>query len=177
MNLNNVKTGYIILSSSTSPLGEAIQTFQKKQDKIYGIYNHAMIACWEYDGLYIYEAEKKGIRKIKFEDEYTKGRYKSILLLKPNLKIDAKKMQDILKIYNEKNTNYDFFHLLIAQPIKILFKKWIGEKKQNTKDFTCAEFCAYTYNKYFDFELFQNSTQIKPLDLALSSFFTHEILK
>lgn len=65
MNLNEIETGDILLSSSRSLIARMIQFFQKVKNKESGKFNHAMIAYRdENNNIFVIEAEKKEYNKL-----------------------------------------------------------------------------------------------------------------
>lgn len=179
MKIEDIKTGDLGVSSSTTLLGRSIQKFQKKQNKEYGKYNHGFVFWWYGKKLFVIEAMANGIILSDFEIFYlNNNKISDILVLKPKIYVDETKIGYLMLPFIG-HAKYDYKSLIFEQSIKMLTKKWTGEKTENTKDFTCAEFCAYIYNEYFKgFEtIFEKQTQVAPVDLCLNSFFTHEKIK
>jgi len=169
------KTGDIILTQGRSTLSKLIGIFQSKENKEYGKYSHSGLVWIAYGRVFIVEAQKEGIVITDYEEYYEKsGKFKKILLLKPDVKIDGSVFGEMMLPYIGR-VRYDFFNLLISQPIKILFDKWIGAKKQRTRRFICHEWTTFMYNKYFDCKLFENPLKANVVDIATNTFFTHYV--
>ena len=102
MNIEEIKTGDILLSSSKSILARAIQFFQG--NKKIAKYNHAMIAYRDDNNiLYVFEAEKKGIQQTKFINDYImKSKYTNIIGFRPKFIIDQERMVEFMKKYINK---------------------------------------------------------------------------
>ena len=176
IDLKDVKTGDIIMTSSNTKLSKAIQSFQKLENKHWGMWSHSGIIWLAYGRIMVIEAQKRGICITPIE-HYLKPEF-SLMILKPHLHIDGSEMAQQMLPYCG-NTDYDFFNLLFSQPIKILFKKWIGAKKQKARKFICHEWTAFSYNRYFEPRygiIFANELQVNAIDLCKSKFFDKFLL-
>jgi len=158
-----ISTGDVLLVSSSNWLGEKIQDFQKCK------WNHAGIFLIIENELYLCDAQKHGIRLIRFKEYKTSSR---LMILRPKRKVHRKKLVHFILPY-VGNTPYDFVSLVLYQPIRFLFGKWIGRKnKEANKRFTCSEWVAYIYK-----DVFPEWWKAAPVDLFNSEFFEKEILK
>jgi len=103
-------------------------------------YSHTAFKFDLYGTAFVIESQKKGVYLIPFKDWRTKYKYKfdSIVLHEANqTKTKAKALSYC------GHTNYDFFSLNIAHPIKILTGVWIGKKGYRALDkMTCSEYVA-----------------------------------
>lgn len=177
---NQIKTGDILLVSTNSFIPRAIQWFQKKQDKNGGKFNHAMMACWIFDELFVVEAAEKGIVLTSFEKEYIKkSRYVEIIGLRPKFDVNSRKYGKFMLPY-VSNSHYDYINLVFYQAIKFLTagKVWLGEKKEDDSDFICGEWCAFVTNRCgcIGNEI-PKETEIAPIDLFESDKFIHYNIK
>ena len=179
---DQIKTGDVLLVSTNSWLPKAIQFFQKKQDKIGGIYNHAMVACWLFGELFVIEATEKGIVLTSFQKEYIKkSRYEKIIGLRPKFETNEQKYGEFMLPY-VSNAHYDFMNLVVYQAIKFITngKVWLGEKKENDSDFICGEWAAFVTNRCNGenkIDLIPKETEIAPIDLFESDKFIHYNIK
>ena len=173
---SKIKTGDIMLVQTNSLLARTIQFFQKRKDKIGGIYNHAAMFQVEGDKIYVIEAIQTGIQKTNFTDEYlNKKRYVNIIGLSPLFDTTGWDFVETMKPYIN-TTKYDFFDLIVEQSIRFITGKWLFSKTIHTKHFICGEFCAYIYYLLKN-SLFSNVYEIAPLDLEERSDFSHYPVK
>lgn len=174
--LTKIKTGDILVVQTKSWLANLIQQFQNLQNKEFGKYNHAMVAWWVYDKLFVTEAIESGIVVTNFEEVYMKeSKYKSILLLKPKYYVDGSKVGEYMLNYLGK-TRYGFVNLLFYQPIKILTGVWLGPKNKDDIHFICGVWAAHIAN-YTKKGVILDESEVAPVDLCLNSNFTHYIVK
>jgi hypothetical protein len=180
LDLESIKTGDILLVGSNSFLSKAIKFFQKNK------YSHAGIFIRLYDELFICESLKRGIALTHCEDYFnhlSKYNLKVLRYKKFNeMSTDEQKRieKKIAKIMLPKcgNVPYDYISLLFYEPIRFIFKKWIGGNAKNSdKRFMCAEWCAYVYNKIYN--IYGNWFEIAPVDIEkdTENFETIEIIK
>jgi hypothetical protein len=179
MKIEDIKTGMSCVSSSNLPLGKSIQKFQSIHDKEFGKYNHAMMFAWCGKELYVIEAMGKKIVSNKFNEKYLKNDdIAELMVLIPKVEIEPLKMFETLTPYIGVS-QYDYFNLIIAQPIEILThgRLWLGEETEDYKDFICSEFVAAMYNLYFEKNLFDDPQKLSPSNLCHKDFFSHEKIK
>lgn len=178
--LKDIKTGDIGLTSGTTWLSRQIQNFQKLDNKDYNIYSHALIFRWEGDILYATEAQKRGICNNDYKKRYVNKKYKSLMVLKPKrLILDETSVINLMMPYIG-NSKYNYFSLFFLQPVKMLSDKWLGRTKTMSKKFTCGRWCAFVYNRYFESTgqlIFPDEMEIAPVDLAESGQFDHYLIK
>ena len=166
-----IETGDIILVSSNTIKGLAIQKFQEVADKKAGQQNHAGIILIEEDIVYVIEALSKGIQKTNFEENYGSGKNGRFIILKPLF--DTTKF-DYIRTFNKyvNKSKYDWINTLFFQPIRILFSIWLGPKKENNK-FECAEFVYFICKQVSPALFFRNPEEIAPYNLFLNNNFFH----
>ena len=168
-----LKNGDIIAVSGASWLSRAIQYFQKKGGEKWYLYNHVGI-YWNFNGTeFIIEAQANGICL----NTFNKKKYSKIIACNYNEKIGNKIVENALKFVDK--SNYDYFNLLISQPIKMLTggKVWIGEKKQDYS-FTCSEFVTFIYNYTFKpNRIFIDELKAAPCDILECEKFTKTQIK
>lgn len=155
VNITEIKDMDIVLVTSKNWLGEAIRDFIESN------VNHLGICVWFEGRLYVSEAERYGLQLIPFEEyilteKYSTvfvGRFRDILIDDLNKQIP--KFKNLVLIMTGSH-RYDFFSLMIAQPIKHIVRKltgrkiWIGKKNNVAKKkFTCSEWVAYVYDLLF----------------------------
>ena len=61
IDLKDLKTGDILMTSSNTKLSKAIQSFQKLEDKHWGMWSHSGIIWLAYGRIMVIEAQKRGI--------------------------------------------------------------------------------------------------------------------
>ena len=163
----NIFTGDIMLVSSPTLLGEAIQSFEKCD------YNHASVCFWNLGQLYLCEALEHGIA-ITPMDDYLKGDSK-LLICRPGFKIDQDDAVKFLLKY-PGNYPYGFLNLFVLQPIRFIFHTWLGEKIVKTpRRFICGQFAGFFIN-HFNPAIFKNWPEIAPSDIYNNINFTHILL-
>jgi hypothetical protein len=155
--LEFVDSGDILLVGTNTFLSKAIKFFQKNK------YSHAGIFIWIYDELFVCESDKRGIALTKAEDYFNNNKY-DLKILKPKFDIDEKKLAKIMLPHCGK-TPYDFVSLLIYEPIRFIFGKWIGGNAKNSANrFMCGEWCAYVINTLKP-DIYNNWFKIAPVDI------------
>ena len=103
-----------------------------------------VVSCW--GQLYVVDAQKNGVNPKPYDEWMKKYNYKYIIH-RPKLKQ--------LKL-NEENFNirafskvgvkkYDFFSLVVRQPLFILTGKWIGSKSWNDDKFYCSDYVGWLW--------------------------------
>jgi len=176
---SELQTGDIALTSGSSALGNAIEKVQAIQDdsEVSSMYSHSGIIRRQ-GKVFITEAQKHGICNNDFHKRYMNSDYDSLMILRPKMKIEKSRMVEEMMPFIG-NSKYDFKNLIIFQPFKILFKRWIGEKKQNTKRFICHEWTAFVYNNHFKNSgvIFPKETQVNSKDIFDNNLFEHFLLK
>jgi len=155
--LDFINSGDILLVGTNKFLSKAIKFFQKNK------YSHAGMFIKIYDELFICESDKRGIALTKAEDYFCNKKY-DLKILKPKFDIDEKKLANIMLPHCGK-TPYDFISLLIYEPIRFIFGKWIGGNAKNSSNrFMCGEWCAYVINNLKP-EIYNNWFEIAPVDI------------
>lgn len=196
MKVEDIKTGYIGLTSGTTPLSRAIQWFQKKNNKKWGDMSHALVFRWIDGVLYANEAQAFGITDNNYIKRYCNSKYKKLLIVEPTFELVENDVITITDLFtNDKmkwwkiwmlrtrKTTYDIYDTFIAQPVKILTKGkvWIGEKKQDNKDFNCSEYACTIWNILYELQgnkekYFENDFKMSPSDIASDKRLTiHEL--
>lgn len=172
--LNEIKTGDILLVSGYSWLSKKIQQFQAKTNCLeYAAYNHADIFWWCYDELFVVGAQGGGVVPNDPKQYFNPKR--KYLVLRPKYDVDGSEYGRLILKYvklsakGKRTTVYDFFNLIVAQPVYIWTKGkvWLGEKKQDGSKFICGEFVHFVH-KTFQPKLFpENSAKFKPCEFLL----------
>ena len=165
-----IKTGDCGLISSSSWLAKRIQYFQKC------IWNHAFIFWWNYDELFVVEADRRGICLTPFSDYINSN--KKIMILKPKFRVDGSEYGSFMLKYCGK-TRYGYGNLLLAQSIKFITagRIWIGPSvNEKTKTFICGEFVAFVYN-HFNKWLFEDWNRLAPSDIYNCIVFEHYLFE
>ena len=102
------------------------------------------------------------------------------MVLKPkNLLIEPESFTALMMPYIG-NSRYNYFSLLVLQPIKMLTGKWLGRTETMSKKFTCGRWAAFIYNRYFEHTgqlIFPDEMDMAPVDLAEDNQFNHYQLK
>mgnify|MGYP005841109325 CR=1 FL=1 len=157
-----IKDGDILLCSNNTFISKAIRFFQKNK------YSHAGLFIYINDRLFVAEATKRGITLTNYYEYLNKKnnnikiiKYKDIDKLNYELYFDL--------IMNNLSKPYDYISLLFYEPIRFIFKKWIGKKNKGDEKFMCGEFVAYIYYKLFN--LFDNWYEIAPVDIEKNDNF------
>lgn len=166
-----IETGDVILVSSNTLQGVAIQEFQKIANRRAGKWNHTGVILVEEGITYVIEALNGGVKKTNFEDEYFSGKNGEYMILKPLFDNSEFAYGKFLNQYINKS-KYDWWNTLFFQPIKILFGIWIGPKRRNNK-FECAELVYFTC-KCVNPTLFpRNPEELAPYQIFLDPNFLH----
>jgi hypothetical protein len=149
----DIKTFDIMLSASQSWLSRSIR--KVINDKA----SHAAVFFKLDDVLYVYESEKHGLTNTNF-NHYLDDKF-TLWIARPIVSITEQQKKALLHmaISNAGHKTYDYWNLLIHQPIKFISKKlfgkafWWGKRKPNAdKHFICSELVAFVMNKFFGIE-------------------------
>lgn len=157
---SDIKTGDVLMVSSSSWLSRQIQKITKSK------WNHAGIFVWIWGELFIIEAERRGIQITKWTDKKYDGgnsTKRKLMRMSPKKRLNQKEVATfMLPMCGTKP--YDFMSLLLYQVIYNLTGKWIGRTREKAKGrFYCSEFTAYVYNHflgYFDNEWWKTSPKM-----------------
>jgi hypothetical protein len=151
--INDIKTGDVILVRTNSWIGKQIQFFETSR------YNHASRALWLNKELFVIEAGDNGICLTPFKN-YLTNKYE-LLILRPRYKTDENEFINFVLPF-AGHYGYGYANLLFFQPIKFTFKTWIGGK--NPKRFICGQFVMFTIN-HFNKELYPHWWDGSPDDI------------
>ena len=165
MDINNIKTGDVFLSTTKSLLSKIIRKVTKAN------YSHAGIFVWLWGELFVIEAEKHGVQLTKWSDKkYNSGNSKkrTILYLKPKININEKETA-MMMLPHVGTHNYDYIGLL-DQLIYQYTGIWIGRKKKGDNRFYCSEFVAFIYHKLNN-DYFKKWWEISPADIFRTNYF------
>lgn len=170
MEVKDINTGDVLLVSSSSWLSSTIQDFQNCK------WNHAGLFLWIENQLYVCEAHRYGVR-LKDFSAFINGN-SQLMILKPVNKYSSTTKEYMIHFCLPYcgNAPYDFMSLVIHQPIKFLFGKWIGKKvSEASKRFTCGEWVMFVYYHFTGW--FENWYKHAPVDLYNSVYFTRHLYK
>ena len=108
-------------------------------------WNHAGILVVIDSEVFVIEALAKGITKRNFKEwNIPSDKYYEILRPKERLsKLDEHRVA--FEALSLVGIPYDYFNIILHQPILIIFGIWIGRKKQGNKKLVCSELVAYLY--------------------------------
>ena len=167
LDISEIKTADVLLVSSKSKISKLIQKFEGNK------WSHSAIFWWCYDELFVIEASDYGIAITPFTSYLNST--SDLLLLKPKIEIKGSEYGKFMLPY-VGHTPYNYFELMIAQPIYIITDKkiWLGNK--DNKKFICSEFVAFVYN-HFNSHIFQEWDKTIPMDLYNSTIFNHYNIK
>jgi hypothetical protein len=175
IDVDNIKTGDIVLTQGRSFLSKLIQRFQTRKHEL-GRYSHSGVAWWGFGTLYLVEAQKEGIVITPFIRHYVDSKkFESVLVLRAEEYVDGSEIGRIMMQYVGR-VRYDFLNLLIHQPVQILTGGWVGANKQRKKRFVCHEFSAHVHNRYFKRLIFPNETRVNGVDIVTNEFYEHYLL-
>ena len=145
IDINRIQTGDILLYKNKGFLPRAIRWFTRTD------VNHVSIAVEMWGEMFVFESIGKGFVPQRIEDSI---RGADITVMKPNYRIDERQIS-LLTASMSGHHRYDFFALLVHQPIYTITKrlfgkgKWIGRRDEKAiKRLYCSEAIAYIYN-YF----------------------------
>lgn len=170
---SEIKDGYCILVSSHQFMGLSIQEFQKLEDRLSGIFNHAAVKTSPFGQSSVFEAKHPSCCFTDFNDYIDSDKH--ILIGIPKFEIDPIKFGKICLLYD--GIRYEYENLLVHQVVNILTGQWIGRKKERAKNaLICGELCEAIYNDYTLGEAFPDYYKAKPLDIYNSGLFTWKIL-
>lgn len=175
MDWEQIQTGDIIGTMGKSKLSKSIQKFQNISDKDFGKFSHSGVAWWCYDELFIVEAQKEGIVITNFSKHYiASGNFEAFICLRAKEYIDGSRIGEQMLPYIGR-VRYDFFNLLVTQPIKILSFGLVNlsPRKQRVRRFICHEWSAFTINQYFKKKIIPNETSVNFTDLIKNDNFIH----
>lgn len=142
--MKDLKTGYVLLYTSTHFLSRAIRFFTRST------VNHASICIEEWGEMFVAESDKQGFVPNRILSSI-KGR--QILVLKPMVPYDEKEMgKQITSMLGHHR--YDFASLLFFQVIYNVTKwwngkgKWLGKQGEKaSRRLYCSEAIAFIYNR------------------------------
>jgi len=173
-----LQTGDILLVSGRGKLAKAIQKFQKKQDERAGKWNHSAMIYNAASGQYVCEASylhdyrlKAGVVFNPIAD-YLEGD-NDLMIMQPHETIPSISFEK--KYFHYAGTPYEYKNLLIEQPIRILFNKWIGSKKHSDKRMVCHEFVMTVYWEITG--MFPNYYKANIADIYHNPYFTKKQIK
>jgi hypothetical protein len=158
----------MILFSGTSWVARQIKKVTKST------VNHAGLAFWEDGELYVVEALEKGIEKRTWE-ESIKGKGILIGVYKGDYKFEL--LNHEIRNLAKRANNYDYYSLLIAQPIYQWFGLWIGRSEKKAEaNLYCSEAVAYVYNRVYNLfnKKWHKITPAKLMDLPDFNYFELE---
>lgn len=168
-----IKDGYCILVSSHQFMGLSIQEFQKLEDRLAGIFNHAAVKTSPFGQSSVFEAKHPSCCFTDFNNYLDSDKH--ILIGIPKFDIDPIKFGRICLLYDGKR--YEYENLLGHQIVHILTGQWIGRSKEKAKKaLICGELVESIYNDYTLNEAFLNPHKAKPLDIYKSGLFTWKLL-
>lgn len=123
-------------------------------------YNHAAIY---YKGV-LFESNKFGVDVRSLKSYSNKDKW-VVLKLRVDLSEThkSKLLDRMLKL--SANSKYDYWNLLIWQPIYRVFGKWVG-KSDTPNKMLCSEFVARVYAEFFD-----EPEKVSPSELLNSPYF------
>lgn len=141
-----MKDGTIILVQSlTDKLSLKIQEWQSKNDALSGIYNHSAYGFnmngqqMVIEADYIYGRKIKAAMVIRSLSKYTEhpDKYR-LLFLVPRFDVNPNIMAEEIARIN--GVPYDYFNILLFNPIQILTGWWFGRKgEKSTRRLNCHE--------------------------------------
>ena len=144
MNIEELKTGDIILVGGTSWLNKRIKKITKSR------YSHIGIIYRAYDEILVVEQDRTGFGGAGLIctniNNYFNGKY-DILLRRPNFYVDGSEYgKEFLKDLGR--FRYSYFDLIVAQPILQLTGRWIGGTTMNDGRTVCSGYVAYIFDKF-----------------------------
>jgi hypothetical protein len=168
MRINEINTGDVFVTSSSSFLSKKIQWFTKSK------WSHTAIFWWCYGELFVIESDKFGVRNTPFKDYLKPG--VNLHLQKPRIPINGVEIGKFM-LPMVGNTPYSYFNSFVAQPVYILSGKriWIGRNKGLV--FNCAEFVSFVYNNITSIPFFPYVYKITPEDIFENPYFTHHTIE
>lgn len=163
-----IKDGDILLCSNNTFISKAIRYFQKNK------YSHAGLFIYINNRLFVAEATKRGITLTNYYEYLNNKNYNIKIIKYKNKNSDKLKQELNYELYfdlimNNLSKPYDYISLLFYEPIRFIFKKWIGKKNKGNNKFMCGEFVAYVYNKLYN--IFDNWYEIAPVDIEKNENF------
>ena len=134
-----LETGDILHCKGKSLLSRLILKFTKGQ------FSHTAIVIIEEGELKIVGAQNNGVSKRKYKQWKKEFNY-NYTVSRPIYKGFSK--SEIQKRILSKTDviGYDYFSLIVLQPIFLLTGKWLGNKKRAEKRFYCSEFVGWVYD-------------------------------
>lgn len=170
-----MKTGDIILVRSNSKRADKIAKFQQKADKESGYWTHSGLLISVNDVLFVVEQDIKNGFKFKATtiftpfDEYEEKDIEFKIIQHTFDEKVSKTLEGIILDY--VGTPYDYFNLILFQPIRTLFGKWIGGSKHRDKRMICHEFVMTVWNQTIG--IFPDCYEGKISDIYYSKYFEH----
>lgn len=127
---SQIKTGDIFIEKGTSPLAWAIQLFA-------GEGSHAGVFHFIGDRLFVTESNAKGVHPILASERLWNKNYTI-------LQDQIERPNQINRLYDSWGKGYDYWSLLLRQPIHILSDgKWLQNPQNRSDRFYCSELIAW----------------------------------
>jgi len=171
--LRDIKSGDIGLVSGKSFLSKTIQEFQELENKKGSHWNHAMVYQWIDGYLFVFEADKWGIRSTPFKDYLFSNR--DLLVLSHKTKRMEGTAQLRFMLPSCGATRYDKWNLVVAQAVKMLTfgRLWLGGSKPKDNRFICGEWAAYVWNNFYPGTFQENTAKVSPVEIWENTHFKH----
>jgi hypothetical protein len=171
-NLKDIKTGDNLLVSGKKWLAKTIQKFEGCH------WNHSAMLWWNYDELFVIEADSRGICLTPFS-EYINGKA-DLMILKPKFLVNGSDYGKFMLPF-AGHTRYGYGNLLLAQSIRYLTgsRLWLGpnDPEDDPKAFICGQWVAYVYYHMTNKEVFYDWPRIAPADIYNRPEFDHYIFE
>lgn len=141
---NKIKSGDILFCTGKSLLSKLIMKFTKSN------YSHAALAIEVWGEICIIDSQKDGTN-LRLLKEWGKNYKYKYDIVRPFSFTTEMKSRAIEKM---GFTPYDFYSLVILQPLYLITKRWFGKRGEKAeKRMYCSEFVAYVFGIKDDFEM------------------------